>query len=436
LEKAIQHLLLHHDALRLHFTRGESGWQQFNAGQMEGALVSRADLSRLSESEQGPAIEAAAAKIQSSLSLAEGPLIRAGLFDLGVHKPGRLLLVIHHLAVDGISWRILLEDLQTVYRQLSSAESVQLPPKTTSFKHWSERLTEYAQSAALQRELDYWLTQPWSNCSVLPRDFPEGRSRNIEASTRTLSVALSIEETQALLQEMPAAYNTQINDVLLTALAQAFSRWTGQGALLVTLEGHGREDIFDDVDLSRTVGWFTTLFPVLLELGEDSHPGATLKSIKEHLRRIPNRGIGYGMLRHLNANAAIAESLRGLPEPEVSFNYLGQFDQVLSETSAFAWAREARGPMRSLGSHRSHLLDINGSVMEKQLRVTWSYSDNIYRRTTMEALAENFLQALRSLIGHCRSHEAGGLTPSDFPLADLNQKELDELIAEFGEISS
>jgi non-ribosomal peptide synthase protein (TIGR01720 family) len=328
-----------------------------------------------------------------------------------------------------------LEDLQTVYRQLSNAaESVQLPPKTTSFKHWSERLTEYAQSAALQRELDYWLTQPWSHCSALPRDFPEGRSRNIEASARTLSVALSIEETQALLQDMPAAYNTQINDVLLTALAQAFSRWTGQGALLVTLEGHGREDIFDDVDLSRTVGWFTTLFPVLLDPGEDSHPGAALKSIKEHLRRIPNRGIGYGMLRHLNGNAAIAESLRGLPEPEVSFNYLGQFDQVLSETSAFAWAREARGPTRSLGSHRSHLLDINGSVMEKQLRVTWSYSDNVYRPTTIAALAENFLQALRSLIGHCRSHEAGGLTPSDFPLADLNQKELDELIAEYGEI--
>jgi NRPS condensation-like uncharacterized protein len=265
LAQAVQHLLVYHDALRLRCVYLGSGWQQVIARSEERAVFSQMDLSALPEAEQGAAIESAAAELQASLNLSQGPLLRVALFDLGAHKPRRLLMVIHHLAVDGVSWRILLEDLQTIYQQLSRKEAIKLPPKTTSFKQWAKRLMEYAHSGALQQELGYWLAASRTRAYRLPVDYPEGT--NTEASARTVSVSLTAEETKALLQEVPKAYRTQINDVLLTALVQAFSRWTGAQSLLLDLEGHGREEIFEDVDLSRTVGWFTTIFPVLLDLG-------------------------------------------------------------------------------------------------------------------------------------------------------------------------
>jgi non-ribosomal peptide synthase protein (TIGR01720 family) len=250
------------------------------------------------------------------------------------------------------------------------------------------------------------------------------------ASERTVSVELSVEETQALLQEVPAAYQTQINDILLTALAQSFARWTGERSLLVELEGHGREDIFNDVNLSRTVGWFTTHFPVLLDIGEASNPGEALKAVKEQLRRIPNRGIGYSVLRYLNENRELTEQLQALPQPEVKFNYLGQFDQVLSESSLFAPADESCGQERSLRGSRNRLLVINGLIVSGQLRLDWKYSENVHHRSTIESLSQSFVAALRDLITHCQSPEAGGYTPSDFPQMQFSPKELDELLAE------
>ena len=169
-------------------------------------------------------------------------------------------------------------------------------------------------------------------------------------------------ETQALLQEVAAAYLTQVKDVLLAALTHAFATLTGQQSLLVNLEGHGREEIFPNVDLSRTVGWFTTLFPVLLNLGSANSPGDALKAIKEQLRHIPNRGIGYGVLRYLSRDRAIAESLAAMPQAEICFNYLRQFDQALPQSSWFSLAPEPSDSTRSPLASRRHLLDINGYV--------------------------------------------------------------------------
>lgn len=303
---------------------------------------------------------------------------------------------------------------------------MQLPAKTTSFQHWSYRVREYAHSAQLQQR--YWLDQSRRHGGArLPVDYPGGN--NTVASTQQVSTSLSVEETQALLQEVPKAYNTQINDVLLTALVQAFAQWTGNRSLLVDLEGHGREEIFDDVDVSRTVGWFTTLFPVLLNLGEASHPGDALKVVKEHLRGIPNRGIGYGLLRYLSDDK-IEETLETLVQAEVIFNYLGQFDQTFSELSLFGLAQESSGPTRSLQGKRCHLLEINGLVSGGQLRLDWTYSKNLYRKATVESLAQSFVEALRLLIAHCQSPTAGGYTPSDFPDVDLSQGQLEKALAE------
>ncbi|GAB1541057.1 hypothetical protein NUACC21_37270 [Scytonema sp. NUACC21] len=424
LEQVVCYLLQHHDALRLRFVQEQLSWQQAIAGSGETVPFSRLDLSALPEVEQERAIEAAANELQTSLNLSEGPLVRVALFNLGGQKPDRLLVVIHHLAVDVVSWRILLEDLQTAYNQLSQGKAIQLPPKTTSFKQWAKHLKVYAQSPVLQQELDYWLTEPRRWVSPLPVDYPQ--CANTVVSARTVSVELSIDETEVLLQEVPATYRTQIDGVLLTALVQAFARWTGERSLLVDLEGRGREVIFPNIDLSRTVGWFTTLYPVLLDLEDVAHPDAVLNAVKEQLRCIPNEGIGYGILRYLSENGAITEKLRSLPQAEVSFLYLGQLDRGMPNSSLFVPTDEPIGLLHSPRGSRSHLLEVNGFVTGGCLHLNWTYSENLHQRATVEALAQDCVATLRALIAHCQSPEAGGYIPSDFPLALLDRDELDK----------
>ncbi|MEM1256713.1 MAG: condensation domain-containing protein, partial [Cyanobacteria bacterium P01_H01_bin.21] len=421
LEQAVQLLLEHHDVLRLRFVHQDTGWQQYVADPDPITPLTKIDLSAVAEAEQSAAISKAAAKLQSSLSLASGPLICVAYFDLGINRPGRLLLIIHHLAIDGVSWRILLEDLQIAQQQLSQGSAIQLPPKTTSFQYWAAQLCQYGQSETLRQELDYWLSK--SHQSAVPVDFPEGD--NTLAKADTVCVTLSKTETQALLKEVPTAYKTQINDVLLTAIVQAFGQWTGKYSLLIDLEGHGREDLFEDVDLSRTVGWFTTIFPVILNLEQPDNPGDALKTIKEQLREIPNRGIGYGALRYLSGQ----DSITWQQQAELRFNYLGQTDQALQQSSLFASAHEPTGAGRSLKGTRCYLIDIDGIVADGQLSVTWTYSKAVHQPTTIETLAKNFIKALRSLITHCQSPEAGGYTPSDFSEANLDQQELDQFLA-------
>jgi amino acid adenylation domain-containing protein/non-ribosomal peptide synthase protein (TIGR01720 family) len=425
LEKSIQQLLLHHDALRSQFEQTESGWQQTIAGLDVEIPLIHLDFSDLSESEQELAIEAAANKLQGSLNLCAGLLMQVALFDLG-YRPSRLLIIIHHLVVDGVSWRILLEDLETVYQQLIQGKKMQLPAKTTSWKYWSQCLQEYAQSATLEQEWDYWLRDSWQQITPLPVDFSGGE--NTVASTQNISIVLTIEQTQALLKKVPKAYNTQINDVLLTALVQAFYQWTGNNSLLLALEGHGREEIFAGVDLSRTVGWFTSIFPVLLDLRQTSHPVEALKLIKEQLRVIPNKGMGYGVLRYLSQNNTRVELLRSLPQAEVVFNYLGQFDQTFSDSSIFKISQDSQGQTRNSLNRETYVLSIDALVIDQQLRINWTYSEKIHRRSTIEKLAQGFVEALQTLVTHCQSPEIGGYTSSDFPEADLSQEDLERFL--------
>ncbi|WP_414587305.1 amino acid adenylation domain-containing protein [Scytonema sp. PCC 10023] len=409
LSQVVQQLLVHHDALRLRFVQSGSNWEQMNTTPDDTIPFSYVNLSAIPSAEQKAAIESTAASLQASLNLSSGPLMRVALFALGSDKPSRLLIVIHHLAVDGVSWRILLDDLLCAYQQLSRGEKIQLPPKTTSFKHWATQLTSYARSDSTKKELTYWQGISRTQISRLPVDNAFGA--NTVASARTVSVLLSPGETRALLQEVPKAYKTQINDILLTALVQVLGKWTGNNSVLLDLEGHGREDIFEDVDLSRTVGWFTTIFPVLLELKATDNLGDAIKSIKEQLRAIPNRGIGYGLLRYLSGDAEITSTLQALPQAEVSFNYLGQLDSGMQENSFFKLAPESVGSQQSEQGSRSHLLAINGLVVESQLQLDWTYSENFHKRATIESLAQDFAASLRSLIAHCLSADAGGDTP-------------------------
>ena len=416
LEQALQHIIEHHDALRLRFDYSESGWQQINTLPSETVPFTRINLTNKTPEEQTAEIPAAATKLQKSLNLSDGPLIRVALFYLGAEQPSRLLIAIHHLVMDGVSWRILLSDLQQVYQQLIQGEIVKLPAKTTSFKKWAEKLKEYARLPKLQKELEYWHKSSQTQLTSLPVDFSNGK--NTIAETETISVQLSATDTQELLQKVPAIYQTQINDVLLTALLQAFNQWTGKQTLAIDLEGHGREELFPDVNLSRTVGWFTTVFPVLLELKGHSQPEDILLAVKKKLRSIPEHGIGYGLLRYISDSKAKLHSHTA----EVKFNYLGQFDQQQAESSLFTPARESKGISRSLQGHRSHLIDINGIVTNGQLKLDWTYSKAIHRQKTIENLANSFIEKLQGLIIRCQPREILQETTETEILQTLNTK--------------
>lgn len=430
LELALKELSRQHDSLRLRYVHKSEGWRQFYSTSEEPTPLTWVDdHAQLEEVEQRRRVESIAASMQASLDLERGPLWRVVYFDLGSDQPGRLLFVVHHLAVDGISWRLLLEDLETAYDQLKAGKAVQLPAKTASYKGWAERLRQFAGRESLQSELGYWkaVTDPqYVAGAVEPLAVDERSSKNTEGSTTTLTVSLTVDRTKTLLQKVPPAYNTQINDVLLTALARAWSRWTGSRVLFLNLEGHGRENLFEDLDLSRTVGWLTSIFPVRLELGESGdhwRPDEALKSVKEQLRRIPQRGIGYGILRYFEADAG----LNGRPEPPMVFNYLGQFDQVLGGSRLFRFAHESTGPWHSQKQRRRHALEVNALVIEGRLEVRWTYNPYLHSGV-VRRLADEFLIALEELIIHCQSPNAFGRTPSDFPLARLDQSTLDRLV--------
>jgi non-ribosomal peptide synthase protein (TIGR01720 family) len=224
-----------------------------------------------------------------------------------------------------------------------------------------------------------------------------------------ITAALDPADTRSLLQDVPGVYHTQINDVLLTALVETFADWTGRRNLLVALEGHGREDLFADVDVSRTVGWFTSLFPVLLDIGAATDVGEALKLVKEALRAVPSRGVGYGLLRYLGGADALPTS-----EPEVSFNYLGQLDGGNTDLP-FRVATEDVGASQDAGNARPHLIDVSAYVRDGRLQMQWAYSAAIHEPHTIDALAEGFVVHLRNLIAHCEGNE-GGFTISDFPL--------------------
>ncbi|MFY0571228.1 non-ribosomal peptide synthase/polyketide synthase [Archangium lansingense] len=426
LQHALRLLCEHHDALRMRFSRHPDGhWLQHNPAEVPPLTLHQVDVSHLPLSEQPQAISSACASLQSSMSLEDGSLLRAALFHRGPGLSPRLLLALHHLVVDAFSWRFLLEDLHSCCLALSLGESPSLPPKSTSFQSWALKLHSHSLSDSLSHESSFWTGQPWHSVHPLPRDSSLGD--NSLSSSRHLSVSLDAHETRLLLQEVPSSWRSHINDVLLSALARALSAWTGHSALAVHLEGHGREHLFDDVNLSRTAGWFTTLFPVVLPVPPSSSPGDALSLVRLALGSVPHKGIGFGLLRYLRQDS-LSSSLQSLPSAELSFNYLGQLDGLAGTDSLFALAREPSGPMHDDRGPRRHVLEVNGHVLEGRLVLRWTYSDNLHERSTIERLAHACLEGLRALIQGRSTEEARRLRPADFPLARLEPATLDRVL--------
>ncbi|WP_433769677.1 non-ribosomal peptide synthetase [Pseudomonas putida] len=420
LEQALLAVIEQHDALRLRFSEVAGQWQAEYQALSDAPVLWQVRVPSMDK------CTALFADAQRSLDLEEGPLMRVLLVD-GPQAQQRLFIAIHHLVVDGVSWRVLLDDLQTAYRQLDAQQPVQLPAKTSAFKDWAVRLQAYAGSESLREELSWWQTQLAGPSVELPCERPDGGRQNRHA--QTVSVRLDSERTRQLLQQAPSAYRTQVNDLLLTALARVLCRWSGHESALIQLEGHGREALFDEIDLTRTVGWFTSAYPLRLSphnIEEAAGQGASIKAIKEQLRAVPHKGLGYGVLRYL-ADEACRRGMAALPVASVTFNYLGQFDQSFGADALFLPLDENIGAAHDPRAPLPNELSVDGQVYGGELVLRWTFSAERFDPQTIGDLADAYVGELQSLIAHCLRDDAGGLTPSDFPLAKLNQGQLDAL---------
>ncbi|MEU3221479.1 condensation domain-containing protein, partial [Streptomyces sp. NPDC006971] len=426
---ALGAVLSQHDALRTTFSgRTSARYEDRSSVTAEGIFASH-DLPE-DDAEAEARWQRLATAAQADLDLDGGPLIRVLLGRRGAGRAPWFFIAAHHLVIDGVSLRILLEDLSTAYEQAAAGHTPDLGPKTTSVRQWAQELAAHTARGGFDAQRAHWTSVTAQADHRLPLDNPDGT--NTVASARSVSVALSVEETEALVQRVPAVYRTQANDVLLTALARVLRGWTGRDRVPVLLEGHGREELFAGVDLTRTVGWFTSVYPVALGLsGEDVDGvdawGRDLKQVKEQLRAVPDRGVGYGALRYLGGG------LEGLAEddPQISFNYHGHFD-IGGEggDGLFRDALPLPGGDHAAHENRTHLIDVVGAIQDGRLAFSWIYSGDVHREETVRGLAQAFAAELVACVEHCEGVGAGGCTPSDFPLVGLSQVEVDRVVGD------
>ncbi|MEO7732839.1 MAG: condensation domain-containing protein, partial [Kofleriaceae bacterium] len=428
LGRALDQLVAHHDLLRARFLVDADGVRADIAppGPIELVVT---DLSHQPPAEQSARLSALIAEDQASLRL-DGSLLLPHLFRLGA-RPGRLLLTTHHLIVDGVSWRILVEDLLRAYHADAGEGTVAaLPAKTASFDTWVERLTAWAGSPEAAAETARWTAVPDGPAVTLPLDHPYTADDNRAGYTAELTRRLPVAETTTLRDSARATYNVNVQELLLAALTLALPAPGAHGAIAVDVEGHGREDLFDGIDISRTVGWFTSMFAIHLPVRADRDPAAALTAIKELVRAVPHAGLGFGVLRYLSPDPTVRAALAAAPVPQLRFNYFGQLDSGPPPAPGFALATEPCEPLRSPLGPRRHLLDLNAWIRDGELAMTWTYSQRLFEAATVEALADRVVAALAELAQSCAGTASRHYTPSDFPDVEMSQDNLDHLLAD------
>ena len=438
----------HHDMLRARLCReGADWWLEVPAGggvDIAGC-VSRVDASGVGLERWDELVEGQVEAARDRLDPERGVMVQVVWFDAGPHRSGRLLVVAHHLVVDGVSWRILLPDLQAAFEALESGKSVELAPVGTSYRRWAQLLATEANNPTRAAEAQLWRDTLHGADTARASDGVLVARRDVYARQREVAFTLASEVTAAVLVGVPKVFHGEVNDVLLAALAVAVVRWrrargghAGAG-VLVDVEGHGRQDIAAGVDVSRTVGWFTSLHPVHLRLGtgfdERDHTPTTLarvlKDVKEQLRTVPDRGIGYGLLRYLNPDTQA--ELAHTPTPEICFNYLGR--TTVTADSKLPVDRVALKEQTGKGSDPdmplTYLLDINAITHDApagpSLQVSVAWPADALDHAAVTDFATHYLTALNELATCLNTSNIGGYTPSDLDLITLSQDEIDEV---------
>jgi len=422
LVRMVRHLTRHHDALRLACHRRGEVWELTNLApggpEEEVPLV---DLSALATEDREGALLAAGRALRATLDLG-GPLARFALFRMDLPESGArgglcLLALLHHLISDGVSWRLLHEDLETLGRQSLAGEPPRLPPKTTSLKAWARHQERRARSLARSREVEYWEEVNREGARDLPVDFPGGRGpgdRELAApggegrNWSGVHQALDPETTRGLVHLLPGLYRVPFTDALLAALVWAFHRQapspTGRPSLLLRVTDHGRQPGVAGVDLSRTVGWITTTSPLLLTLGGDETPAEALAAISEQIRRVPSRGIGYGLLRYLSGDPEVEARMAALvASPAATFNFLGRFDVLKAEDVLFTrlpLSLDGGGDLPRKGAALRIAATVAGDP--PRLGISWGYNEDFWRRETITRLAKLFEREIQRLVETAR----------------------------------
>ncbi|MGK4585534.1 non-ribosomal peptide synthase/polyketide synthase [Kitasatospora sp. HPMI-4] len=443
LTHALQTLLDHHDALRARLLTTDNGHWTLHIpprGHLNATdHLTRIEATGLDGTELRALFEQHARAAQDRLAPERGVMVQLVWFDAGPQAPGRLLVMIHHLVVDGVSWRVVLPDLTAAYHGTA------LQPVGTSLRTWATGLA--AEAERRSGELPLWQAM-LDGPDPLLGSRPLDHTRDTRRTVGHLELTLPAELTEPLLTSVPALFNAEVNDVLLTGLALAANRWRGDlGGLLLELEAHGREEFAEGIDLSRTVGWFTSAYPVRVDPGAtdwaevvEAGPalGRSLKAVKDQLRLIPDHGIGYGLLRHLNPSAGAL--LAGLATPQLGFNYLGRF------TTEQQGAPAEWGPAPEMGAMfggadelapLAHTATVNARTEDRAdgayFVAAWSWATGVLAEQEVRRLGELWFEALTALVRHAQRADAGGLSTSDVSLVELSQDEIDMFEDEFAD---
>ncbi|WP_046728621.1 condensation domain-containing protein [Streptomyces humi] len=400
LESALRVLVDHHDALRLRFARDADGeWHQWSEPTGVTVPFERVDLTPTPPAERAARAEALAIGLQSGLDLAAGPTMRA----LHLHTDGeqdRLLIICHHLIVDGMSRGLLLEDLTTLTEQAVTGAPLSLPPKTTSFRDWTERVGEYAAGEEILTEVPFWLEQvaptpEGVRAPVVPVDH-EGGSREM-AYMETAEVRVSAEETAAV-QRRTVGWRASLSDAVFAASAAVLSEWTGSDSCRFAVAGHGRPHRFPDLDLVRTVGWFQIYFPIRIDV-TGAEGGSLVRSLHRQLAVVPDSGFGYAVLAGQHADPALRAGLTGGEQPLFSFNYMGEsgFEQTSAHTSLFGHCPDSYGPCQDGACTWPYLFDLMPAIVDGALVLQIYYRRSIHDAATVMALAERIADRFRAL---------------------------------------
>ncbi len=424
LEKTVLKIIEHHDALRTRKINEDEN-SLLIGSDLDGSKHFEHIIIDGKEDNIGKAIENICNNAQSSLNLVNGPIFKVIYIELP-NNESRVFIVAHHIAVDGVSWRILIEDFQSIYSQLSDDKEVKLPLKTSSFNEWANILFTYSNSDKIENDINYWKKISENKTHEILEKYS---GENTEESSISDNVILSEEITENLLTKVNDKYNTKINDILLTALLKSYSNWSGKRSLIVNLEGHGRENLFEDLDISRTVGWFTSIYPLFLDMKKSVSLADLIPTVKEQIRNIPNNGFTYGLLRYLSSDDELRKSLKNIENDFITFNYLGQLDNIMNEKTLFKIANESKGFERDPKNKRESIIDITGSVVNKKLSINFSYSSNCISKDRIADLIKNYENDLKKIIDHCMNVEKKKITASDFSMAKLNDKKLNSVLS-------
>jgi non-ribosomal peptide synthase protein (TIGR01720 family) len=424
LQHAITELVKHHDALRFRYNNADGHWQQSYGENIPELEIE--DLQNINDEYLPGAITERCNVAQQSLDIEKGLIMRVVLMHTsGTQQHNRLFFVIHHLAVDVVSWGILLDDLLLALTAITNGQQVSFGSKGNSYREWYNTLVNYGKTRRLLSQRKYW--------KQVVRDFvPLATDNNTDVpvlrkNIKSVAGVLDASNTKHLLQHISTIYRTDINDMLLAALTKTMCEWSRSNSLIVALEGHGREAINNDIDIARTVGWFTTIYPVLLQQENNITAGELIRSVKEQIRRIPAKGIGFGVLKYINREAALQQDYAW----HIGFNYLGQLNNVAGNNGLFSGAGETAGDSIGQDFMMREKLSLTAIVHEEQLFLNWNYSSAHYNESTIQTLSENYLANLQSLIVHCLEQANGEKihTPADYGLsAELNYRELEQFL--------